>query len=176
MEKLSEIEEMFLDAEKAFDEGNHREGKRILEAILTEEPSFGRAHNFMGWLYRTKYENFKMAEKHFKLALKFDPDYPSAYLNYAYLLRDLGRLNDMEALLEKALETETVNKCGVYDEYGSLYELRGQYNKAISFYRKAVRHCLNDKVLDELRKHIKRCRKKKSMFNRFRRFIERVDV
>jgi tetratricopeptide (TPR) repeat protein len=176
MHGISEIEEMFLDAEKAFDEGNHREGKRILEDILREEPSFGRAHNHLGWLYKSKYQDFKMAEKHYKLAIKFDPEYPATYLNYAYLLRDLHRLNDLENLLNTAVKLETVNKCGVHDEFGSLYELRGEYSKAIRCYRKAISYCLNDNILEDLKKHIKRCRKKKSLFNRFRRFIERVDI
>ena len=176
MYKTSEIEDLFLEAEKALDEGNHREGKRILEEILAEEPSFGKAHNHLGWLYKTKYQDFKMAERHFKHAIHFDPEYPSTYLNYSFLLRDLNRLNDMEELLQKAIKVQTINKCGIYDEFGSLYELRGEYNKAIKHYRMAIRYCLNDSVLEELRKHIKRCRKKKSIFNRFRRFVEKLDV
>jgi tetratricopeptide (TPR) repeat protein len=176
MYKTSEIEDLFLEAEKAFDEGNHREGKRLLTEILAEEPSFGRAHNHLGWLYKTKYQDYKMAERHFKLAINFNPEYPSTYLNYAFLLRDLYRLNEMEELLNKALKVDTINKCGIYDEFGSMYELRGEYNKAIKNYRTAIKYCLNDGILDDLKKHIKRCKKKKSIFSRFRRFVERLEV
>lgn len=176
MYKTSEIEELFLEAEKALDEGNHREGKRLLQEILAEEPSFGRAHNHLGWIYKTKYQDFKMAEKHYKHALQFNPEYPSTYLNYAFLLRDQHRLDELKTLLEKALKVEGINRCGIYDEYGSLYELKGEYNKAIKMYRMAIRYCLNDSVLEDLRKHIKRCRKKKSLFNRFRMLIERIDI
>jgi len=176
MYKTSEIEDLFLEAEKAFDEGNHREGKRLLTEILTEEPSFGRAHNHLGWLYKTKYQDYKLAERHYKLAINFEPEYPATYLNYAFLLRDLYRLDEMEELLNKALKVETINKCGIYDEFGSLYELRCDYNKAIKNYRMAIRYCLNDGILEDLKKHIKRCKKKKSIFSRFRRFIERLEV
>lgn len=176
MYKTSEIEDLFLEAEKALDEGNHREGKRILTEILSEEPSYGKAHNHLGWLYKSKYQDFRAAERHYKLAIQFEPEYASSYLNYAYMLRDLNRLSEMESLLHKALTIPSINKCGVYDEFGSLYELRGEYNKAIKNYRLAIRFCLNDNILEELRKNIKRCRKKKSIFNRFKRFIERIDI
>jgi tetratricopeptide (TPR) repeat protein len=176
MYKTSEIEDLFLEAEKAFDEGNHREGKRLLTEILQEEPSFGRAHNHLGWLYKTKYQDYKLAERHYKLAINFEPDYPATYLNYAFLLRDLYRLNEMEELLKKAEKIETINRCGIYDEYGSLFELKGEYRKAIRYYKKAISYCLNDNILEDLKKHIRRCRKKKSLFSRFRKFVERLDV
>ncbi len=176
MYKTSEIEELFLEAEKAIDEGNHREGKKLLEEILIEEPSFGRAHNHLGWIYKSKYQDFRLAEKHYKLAIHFNPEYPSTYLNYAFLLRDQNRLEELKQLLDKAIKIDSINRCGIYDEFGSLYELRGEYNKAIKNYRMAIRFCLNDNVLEDLRKHIKRCKKKKSIFNRFRMFVERVDV
>jgi tetratricopeptide (TPR) repeat protein len=155
------VEEWFLDADRAFEEGNLAEGKRMLEDILREEPSFGKAHNHLGWLYKTKYMDFRQAEKHFKLALKFEPEYPATYLNYAYLLRDLGRLNDLEELLSRALKMESTIKFKVYDEYGSLHELRGNYTKAIHYYKLAISLCLNDSAIAELRNHIKRCRKKR---------------
>ena len=176
MYKTSEIEELFLEVEKAIEEGNYRDAKRMLQEILNEEPSFGRAHNHLGWIYKSKYQDFKLAEKHYKHAIQFNPEYPSTYLNYAFLLRDQNRLGELKNLLDKALTVESINRCGVYDEYGSLYELKGEFNKAIKNYRMAIRYCLNDGVLEDLRKHIKRCRKKKSIFNRLRQLIERVDV
>lgn len=160
MTTTSYIEELFLEADRALDEGNMAEGKRLLEEILSEEPSFGKAHNHLGWLYKTKYQDYVTAEKHFRLALKFDPEYPPTYINYAYMLRDLGRLSELEDLLNRALKVVATNKCAVYDEFGSLYELRGQYKKAISLYKKAISLSLNDKVIEDLRNHIKRCRKK----------------
>lgn len=166
MTTTSYIEELFLEADRALDEGNLAEGKKLLEEILTEEPSFGKAHNHLGWLYKTKYQDYKMAEKHFKLALKFDPEYPAAYINYAYLLRDLVRLDELEVLLNKAIKVEATNKCAVHDEFGSLNELRGNYRAAIRCYKKAITLSLNDKVIEDLRNHIKRCRKKGGFFLR----------
>ncbi|MBX7095094.1 MAG: hypothetical protein K1X56_10245 [Flavobacteriales bacterium] len=174
MNSISQIEELFLEADRALDEGNMAEGKKLLEEILAEEPSFGKAHNHLGWLYKTKYQDYKTAEKHFRLALKFDPEYAPTYFNYAYMLRDLGRLNELEEILQRAEKIEGTNKSAVYDEFGSLFELRSDYTNAIRYYKKAIALSLNDKVIADLRLHIKRCRKKQHflvalfgrMFNR----------
>lgn len=176
MKTLNHIEELFLEADKALDDGNLAEGKKLLEEILNEEPSFGKAHNHLGWLYKTKFQDFKTAETHYKLAIKFDPNYSATYLNYAYLLRDSGRLDELEQLLNKALGIEAPNKCAIYDEFGSLYELKGQYKQAINYYKKAIQYCLNDKVMDDLKSHIKRCRKKRALFSNFKRIIERLHI
>lgn len=173
LNSISYIEELFLEADRALDEGNLAEGKRLLEDILSEEPSFGKAHNHMGWLYKTRYQDYKIAEKHFKLAIKFDPEYSPSYINYAYMLRDLGRLDELEALLNKALKVEGTNKSTVYDEFGSLYELRGEYGKAIRYYKKAIALSLNDKSITDLRGHIKRCNKKRPFFSRIFHAITR---
>jgi tetratricopeptide (TPR) repeat protein len=176
MKAINHIEELFLEADKALDEGNLAEGKKLLEEILREEPSYGKAHNHLGWLYKTRFQDYNTAETHYKLALKFDPDYSATYLNYAYLLRDSGRLDELEQILTRALNINAPNKCGIYDEFGSLYELRGQYKQAIKYYKKAIQHCLNDKILEELKGHIKRCRKKRSMFGKFKRMIEYINI
>jgi tetratricopeptide (TPR) repeat protein len=83
------------------------------------------------------------------------------------LLRDEDRLEELETLLNKALKVKGMNKCNVYDEFGSLYELRNEYKKAISYYKKAISYCLNDKLVNDLNNHIKRCKKKIGLFARF---------
>jgi tetratricopeptide (TPR) repeat protein len=170
MNSIREIEDLFLEADKAFDEGNHTEGKKLLEQILHEEPVFGRAHNHLGWLYKNRYQDNRLAEKHFLLAIKFEPEYTPTYINYAYLLRDEHRLDELEILLNTALKVKGINRCTVYDEFGSLYELRGDYKQAIVFYKKAISLCLNDKLISDLSNHIKRCKKKKGLLYRFRIF------
>ena len=167
MQTTREIEDLFLEADKAFDAGDHTEGKKMLEQILQEEPSFGRAHNHLGWLYKNRYQDNRIAEKHYLLAMKFDPEYTPSYINYSYLLRDEDRLDELENLLNRALKVKGMNKCNVYDEFGSLYELRGEYKKAITFYKKAISYCLNDKLVNDLNNHIKRCKKKIGLFARF---------
>jgi tetratricopeptide (TPR) repeat protein len=174
MQTTREIEEMFLEADKAFDNGEHTEGKKMLEQILHEEPSFGRAHNHLGWLYKNRYQDNRKAEKHYLLAIKFEPEYTPSYINYAYLLRDEDRLNELESLLNNALKIKGMNKCNVFDEFGSLYELRGDYKNAMIYYKKAITYCLNDKIVTDLQNHIKRCKKKSSLFSKWGFFRRKV--
>ena len=97
-----------------------------------------------------------------------------AYINYAYLLRDEDRLDELERLLNSALKIKGMNKCNVYDEFGSLYELQGDYKKAILHYKKAITYCLNDKIVTDLHNHIKRCKKKASLFSRWGFFRRKI--
>jgi tetratricopeptide (TPR) repeat protein len=87
------------------------------------------------------------------------------------MLRDLGRLNELEDLLNRALKVESTNKCTLHDEFGSMYELRGEYKKAIQSYKKSIELCLNDKVIEDLRSHIRRCRRKAGFLHRMLRFF-----
>jgi tetratricopeptide (TPR) repeat protein len=81
-----------------------------------------------------------------------------------FLLRDLGRLEDLGKLLEKAEKVSQVSKRTLYDEKGSYYELLGDYKKAIENYKLAIKMSLNNDN-DDLKDHIKRCQSKINIFS-----------
>lgn len=168
-----EIEELFLDADKAIDEGNFATGKKILEELIHEEPCYGKAHNHLGWIYKSKYNDYKTAENHFRTAIVFEPEYPHTYLNYAYLLREIERYEDLEEVLKDALTIRGTNKAAVHDEFGSMYELRKDYNAAIKSYKKAIELSLNDKAVEDYMNNIKRCKLKKKIFYRMFTFFNK---
>lgn len=165
-----DIEELFIRADKAIDKGNIAEGKKMLEMLIQEEPSFGRAHNHLGWIYKTKYNDFEQAEKHYNLAIKFESKYPHSYINYAVLLREMHRFEEARQILKKTLSVPGINKTAVFDEYGSLYELEGKYNLAIKNYKKAISFCLVDSVMEDLKNSIRRCKYKNGLFSKFNLF------
>lgn len=169
-----EIEELFLVADKAIDDGNFAEGKKILEELIHEEPCYGKAHNHLGWIYKSKYNDYRTAENHFRTAIVFEPEYPHTYLNYAYLLREIERYTDQEEVLNDALKVPGTNKAAIFDEYGSMYELKGQYNEAIKAYKKAIELSLNDKGIEDYINNIKRCKLKKKLFYQMFTFFDTV--
>jgi tetratricopeptide (TPR) repeat protein len=84
-----------------------------------------------------------------------------------FLLRDLGRLEDLGKLIEKAEKVSQVSKRTLFDEKGSYYELLGDYPKAIENYKLAIKMSLNNDN-EDLKDHIKRCQTKINIFSRNR--------
>jgi tetratricopeptide (TPR) repeat protein len=76
-----DLEEKFLTADRLISENRLSEAAKTLEEILAEAPDFGKAHNHLGWLYETKFKNLQRAEEHYRLALKFSPDYIHRFVN-----------------------------------------------------------------------------------------------
>ena len=162
----SMVEEYFLQVDKLFAEGEYGEGKKLLEEILETEPDYGRAHNHLGWLYFTKFDNYERAAIHFKLGIKFSPDYPASYINYTYLLNDLNEVEALKLNVERALKVKGINRAILYNELGRSYELNGNYNLASQNYKNAIRHTLNKQEMETYNQNMERVKTKKGIFSK----------
>ncbi len=156
----------FIKADKLLnDQATFDKALDLLNDILEENPDFGRAHNHIGWIYKNKLSDFKMAEEHYKLAIQLAPDYIHGYRNYAILLSDQGRYNELKDILNKSMELPGINRGSVHNEYGIMYEMLEEYDKAIDAYEMAIKYYTNNQDIDVAVKNIERCERKKEMFN-----------
>ena len=160
---LLKYDEMFFEAERLIDERDIVQAVSLLEAIIEEQPDYGRAHNHLGWLYEHEYKDFSRSEKHYKAALTFVPDYPNVYLNYSILLSRLERLDDLKKLLDRAIHVIGIKKAEVFYEYGILYEMKGDFGVAFEYYKKAIFHSLINKDIETYNDAISRCSLKISL-------------
>jgi len=160
-----EIEEKFQTADKLINEGRIADAAHMLEEILADAPDFGKAHNHMGWLYETKFKNFKQAEEFYRLALKFAPDYPAAYYNYAYLLSTLRRFDDLENLLNTALKLPGISFATVYNEFGLMREVQGRYDDAVHYFRLYIQNSFDSKTIETAAESIRRCQRKRELLD-----------
>jgi tetratricopeptide (TPR) repeat protein len=158
-----DIEEKFLHADQLIAENRLSEAAKMLEAILEEAPDFGKAHNHMGWLFETKFKNFVRAEDHYKLALKFSPDYTAVYYNYAYLLSALRKFDDLEALLKTAIGVSGISYATLYNEYGLMREIQGRLDDAIHYFRLHIKNSFDAKSIETAADSIKRCERKQQL-------------
>jgi len=63
-------EDLFQLADRDIKDGYIERGHESLINILKDNPSFGKAHNHLGWMYETKFQDYVKAEEHYKKALE----------------------------------------------------------------------------------------------------------
>lgn len=159
-----DIEEKFLKADQLIADNRLSEAAKMLEDILSEAPDFGKAHNHLGWLFETKFKNYQRAEEHYRLALKFSPDYTAAYYNYCYLLSSMRKYDELERLLEKAVGVSGINYATIYNEYGLMREMQGELDDAIHYFKLHIKNSFDVKSIDTAAESIRRCEKKQQLF------------
>ncbi|MEO7312189.1 MAG: hypothetical protein ABIX01_17430 [Chitinophagaceae bacterium] len=155
--------EMMLEVDQLISDGKIPEATDLLNEVLAEAPDYGRAHNHLGWIYDVKLKLLDKAEEHYKLAIKFSPEYASGYTNYAFLLSSQRRFSELEAVLKKAELCPTINRATIANEYGIMYESMGKFDDAIIFYKNNILYTFDNKVIDTAVGNIERCKRKKDL-------------
>ncbi len=153
-------EELYLEAEADIKNNNYAEAFRKYESILYEEPDSAPAHNSLGWLYKTQFDDYAKAENHFNTAMKCDPLYPHSYFHMAALFMDMERFDELKQFLEKCLKVRTIDKSWVYGRYALMEELKLNFEKAIYYFERAVLASQNDEKIKDYNQDIERCNMK----------------
>ena len=159
------LTDQFFAADQLIKEGKIAEAMQVLTDIIAEDPAFGRAHNHLGWIYETKYQDYNRAEQHYKAAMQFSPEYMASYYNYAYLLSTMQRHEELTKHLDKALKIPGINLSTIYCEYGVMYELQGKLDEAIKAYKESIKYTLDTKEIERISGFIERCKQKKNIFS-----------
>jgi len=158
------IEELMIDVDQAIDNNEPKRARDMLEEILSIEPSYSIAHNYLGWLYMYYLKNYDLAESHLRLAIKFSPAYPAAFQHLGKLMVWRNKPDEARLILEKGLEYEGIYRPAVYEELGTIYEMKGKYLLARKYYKLAIKNCIDNNYLATLRANLKRCRIKMFLF------------
>ena len=157
------FDELFYEADQYINDKRYADAMQQLEAILAEAPQYGKAYNHLAWLYETKYRDYGRAEAYYKKCIEFEPGYTPAYLNLAAVLSSMNKYDDLEKLLQQAMDVPGINKATVNNEFGIMYELKGDYTKAVEHYKLAILFTLSDANIDTYQASINRCRKKEQI-------------
>ena len=169
MESLSFYENQFIKADGLISDGNIAEAKEILEDILSQYPDFGKAHNHLGWIYYNKLSNYDKGIYHYKLAMKFDPKYPAPYLNYTYLLVDIGKYDEAKKHIEFSFSTlENIDNASFNCELGRIAEFEDDYVSSYKFYTKAKKCAMNPQFIENMDSNNRRVYDKMSIFEKLK--------
>lgn len=166
MTYTAEIESMFMEVNELMNQGSYTEAKERLSDLLEQEPGYGRAHNHMAWLYETQLKDSAKAAYHYRLALKFAPDYLPVYLNYIWFLFDQSQMKAHRALIAEAMTVNGINKPALLNELGRSEEVAGNFRAAAKHYKHAIAKSLNTDEIEVFKHNIKRVLGKLSLLDR----------
>lgn len=157
------LDELFFEADELIKEKRFPDAIQKLEAILVENPEYGKAYNHLGWVYETQYRDYKKAEEFYRKCILYSPEYTPVYGNLSITLSTLNKLEEQERLLNQALTIPGIDKPTIFNEFGIMYEIKGDFDKAIEHYKKAIMASLSDANIEIYSKSVERCKKKKEL-------------
>lgn len=161
----SELEGLLAEADLLIKENNIANALNLLERILKIDSSFGKAHNHLAFIYEHKLALLDKAEEHYKKAIELSPNYLYTYYNYSYLLSTLKKFDELKQLLAKANQITGINKATICNEYAIMYELLGDYDEAINYYREYIKQIFDIAIIEKANESIIRCKRKKEILN-----------
>ena len=156
-------EELYLEAEADIKNNNYAEAFKKYESILYEEPDSAQAHNSLGWLYKTQFDDYAKAENHFLTAIRCDSLYPHSYFHLAALYMDMERFDELIRHLDRCLSVRTIDKSWVYGRYALMEELKLNFDRAVFYFEKAIMSSQNDEKIKDYREDMERCEMKKEI-------------
>jgi predicted O-linked N-acetylglucosamine transferase (SPINDLY family) len=116
--------------------GQFPQARELYRAILAGDPQNAGAHHFLGMLEHQT-GNLQTALDHLQSAVHLDPNQGFYLVNYANLLKDMGRPEDSERAYLRAAELQPNDPITPYN-LGYLYQLWGKWPQAQACYRQSV--------------------------------------
>lgn len=164
MESLSFYENQFIKADSLISEGNSADAKELLEEILSQYPDFGKAHNHLGWIYYNKLSDYEKEFIIISWQLNLILNTFAPYLNYTYLLIDIGRYAEAKEHINYTLtHLENADNSSYNSELGRMAEYEGKYREAYNYYKEANKNALNPNFIDNMKANMKRVKDKMSI-------------
>ena len=132
-----QISEQIKNAILLHQSGQLKPAKEIYEAILSSQPEHADAHHYLGLLEHQS-GNAQEALNHMAVSVRLDPNQGFYYVNYANLLKDLGRPDEAEKAYKSALKLQPDDPITFYN-LGHLYQLWGRWTDAVANFTQSTR-------------------------------------
>lgn len=159
----SEAEQLFIEANGFYGKGDHNEAIQILRRLEQDFPDYKNTYLLLARIYRYILIDRTIAEDYYKKALDLDAGYKEALYEYANLLHNEHRFDDLERLVNSKMKTNpTVDRNLVYEYMGIINEYYKKYSKAIGYYKKCITYTTNSQEYENYLLMIDRCNQKKS--------------
>lgn len=160
MDKIKWLDEVIERAKETAWMDSYDRALEWLRPLLFDEPGYGRLHLAIAQILHDYADDLKAAEKHYRLAIRFNPSLVDAYQGLTNILNDDERHSETIRVCKGGLSHCKTNRSLLLSNMGKAWELKQRYRKAIRHYRKALRqsaHLWDCKVLEGA---INRCKRK----------------
>jgi tetratricopeptide (TPR) repeat protein len=165
-EEIDSPEFMFFEADRLIESNQIVEATALLNRLVGLHPHFGRAFNHLGYIYETRFRDQVKAEEYYKEGMRLSPDYPALYLNYAILLANQQRFEELEIILDVAMQCPGINLPKVLHERGMMYETQGRYDEAQEVYLDAFQKAFLDADIELIEASMDRLQRKIDFFKK----------
>lgn len=152
------LEKMMLKVSKYFAYQKYFKGRLMLEAVLQLEPTYGHAHSCLGWYYMVKLFDYKRAEMHYELAMKYYPEFRGNYYNFPEVLFELGKYDEQMRIARIGIGMPGVDEAYMRFEIARAHEAKGEFVKALAECKTALECPVDPYIkgrLDELKQRVK---------------------
>ena len=164
-------EQQFLEAREELEYGEISKAKNLFEELIQDDPQYGRAYNYLGWIYHKYFSDYDRAWELYEFAIRFAPKFPISYLNHAQLLYEMEKFEELNYLLDRAIKVPGVTKSIILKYYGKLYEHNDNYELAIEYYEKGMKASTEEEDLMLFEESISRCSSKLNAGKRWNTII-----
>ena len=143
--------------------GRYQEGYEILESILFDEPGYGKAHSYMGWYAYARMQNYELAERHYELALKFNPAFAGTYINFTIVLIGMGSYVEAIKIARRGMNVGGSSKAQLLSEIGRAYEYMNLLPLARGAYKEAYLMAETDEAMEAIKGAMVRVKRKRQL-------------
>ncbi|MDP2915743.1 MAG: protein kinase [Candidatus Aminicenantes bacterium] len=112
-------------------------GIRAAEKALEIDKTLGEAHTSLAYIKAHYNFDWTAAEREFKLAIEFNPNYATAHHWYALILSALGRDNEALAEIKRAVELDPLS-LQINTNAAWVHYFARDYDRAIEIFKKTL--------------------------------------
>ena len=117
--------------------GQRRQAEDLLQQLLTIDPKFAPALNYLGYMWAEAGENLERALLLIQQAVELEPGNGAFIDSLGWAHFQLGQYEEAQGFLEKAA-TLVGDDAVVFEHLGDLYVAIGQLDKARTVYERAI--------------------------------------
>jgi Tfp pilus assembly protein PilF len=129
-------------------QGDIPRGEKILESVLVEQPDDPSVNNDLGYLYADQGKNLPRAESMIRIALKAEPDNVAYLDSLGWVLLKLGRPDEAQTYLKKAVATPGGSDATIWEHLGDCYDRLKKHDQAVDTWKKALKDAQDDSYPD----------------------------
>ena len=141
---LKQLQSDHFKATNFLKEGKLEQAETLYEKILKRDPSFIKAYNNLGIVYRMQ-GKLALAKQYYSKTIELDPNYFQGYGNLGNIFKMELRFDEAEKAYRKALELSP-GFADAHNNLGAILQILGRLEEAAQSYENAIK--INPKYMD----------------------------